>query len=242
MIGVRVVTASNPGPFTLAGTCTYVVGESQVALIDPGPELPDHLESLVDLVSGAASVLILLTHAHPDHAGGASPLSSRLDAPVFGPGGQTPISDGDRFATDAGRLIALSTPGHSKDHFCYHVPSHGWAFVGDLLLGTGNTTWIGEYPGGVADYFDSLDRLEGIDPQVLYPGHGPAIEDPGPRIESFRRHRMDRIDQVSRALQGRAGAPVEDIVTAVYGELPDSIFPAARSSVEAILDYLRRDR
>ena len=87
MAGVRVVTAANPGPFTLTGTCTYLVGASQVAVIDPGPELSNHLDSLVDLVAGAASVIILLTHGHADHAEGAPSLSARLDAPVFGPGG-----------------------------------------------------------------------------------------------------------------------------------------------------------
>ena len=152
------------------------------------------------------------------------------------------MSEGDHFDTDAGALVAVASPGHTEDHFCYHVPSQGWAFVGDLLLGTGDTTWIGEYAGGVADYLDSLGRLEGLDAQVLYPGHGPAIDDPGPRVERFRRHRMDRIHQVAHALDGRPSATVEDVVGAVYGDLPASVFPAACSSVEAILDYLRRDR
>ncbi|MGI9627538.1 MAG: MBL fold metallo-hydrolase [Longimicrobiales bacterium] len=238
MTGVQSLTAANPGPFTLAGTNTYVVGSSRVAVIDPGPDLPEHRASVVERVASADSVVILLTHDHADHIGGTGALGSRLRTESRGPGGDLPVRDGDRFGTDAGVLVALSTPGHTMEHYCYHLVDADAVFVGDLLLGEGDTTWIGEYRGGVGDYLRSLDLLEQLGPGRLYPGHGPVIDDPLPRIDRFRKHRTERIDQVRAALNTAPDASLEDLVVSVYPELPPNLRSAARYSVQAIVDYL----
>ena len=238
--GVRTLTAPNPGAFTLTGTNTYVVDGDPALIIDPGPEDREHLSRVEEAVETAESVRILLTHDHPDHAAGALPLAEALGADVVGPGGGRSLTDGETIEYGAGRLVAVHTPGHTVDHLCFHDPERGDVFCGDLLLGEGNTTWIGEYPGGVGDYLKSLDRVEGLGPRVLYPGHGPLIEDPHRRIDLFRRHRRNRIAQVSEALARTPGAGPADLVRAVYGEIPAPLEAAARRSVEAILDYLQR--
>ena len=236
--GVRTLTAPNPGFFTLDGTRTYVVGDRRVAVIDPGPQDEGHLESITGLTARAESVVILLTHDHADHAAGATALAEMVGGLVYGPGGPGAVEDSSRFGTDAGALVAVSTPGHTEEHFCYHLPEAGAVFVGDLLLGEGDTTWVGEYDGGVADYLASLVRLETLEAGVLFPGHGPPLVDAAGAIARFRGHRTARIDQVSQVLDELQDASVAQILERVYGGIPESLLPAARRSIEAILDYL----
>ena len=170
--------APNPGPFTLEGTRSYVVGEGVAAVIDPGPSIDSHLAVLAEAVAGATDVAILLTHAHDDHAAGAARLACLSGGCVLGPGSDRDLEDGERIHTSAGDLVAVSTPGHARRHFCFHHPGAAAVFVGDLILGAGDTTWIGQYRGGVADYLESLDRVAALDAGTLYPAHGAAIHDP----------------------------------------------------------------
>lgn len=188
-------------------------------------------------MNGADQVVVLLTHAHADHSAGAAELAGTLGAEVLGPGGEREITDGQTFATSDGDLAAVSTPGHARRHFCFHLPRPGAVFVGDLILGEGDTTWVGEYPGAVAQYLASLDRLESLRPRVLHPAHGPDILDPPATVERFRRHRLSRIDMVQRALDAGHTDPAA-ITRHVYGALPREVRAMAVASVEAILDYL----
>ncbi len=236
-MSVRSFLAPNPGPVTLSGTRSYVVGGTAAAIIDPGPDIESHLAVLADAVAGARSVTILLTHAHDDHAAGAASLARAVGAEVHGPGGDHPIADGQRFATSDGDLAAISTPGHARRHFCFHLASSDAVFVGDLILGEGDTTWVGEYSGSVAHYLRSLDRVEALAPRLLHPAHGPTIRDPAQAIARFRNHRLARIDMVRRAL-AEGHTAVGAITRHVYGDLPPQIRAMAMSSVEAILDYL----
>ena len=142
------------------------------------------------------------------------------------------------FTTDGGDLVAVSTPGHSRRHFCFHLPGRGAVFTGDLVLGEGDTTWVGEYPGGVADYLASLDRLEALGARVLYPGHGEPLPDPAEAIGRFRRHRLSRIEQVRRAMARTGEGDARTLTRHVYGALPPELFEMAASGVRAILDYL----
>lgn len=234
---MRSFLAPNPGPLTLDGTRTYVVGAAAAAVIDPGPEIESHLSAVAGAVAGASAVVILLTHSHADHAAGAEQLAELTGGRVQGPGADRDIEDGEVIRTDAGPLVAVSTPGHARRHFCFHHPDAAAVFVGDLLLGTGNTTWIGEYPGGVADYLQSLDRLEALEARTLYPAHGPPIEAAGAGIRRFRRHRLSRIAQVRGALD-RGYAEPAAITRQVYGPLPANLRDMAESGVASILDYL----
>ncbi|MDX1568783.1 MAG: MBL fold metallo-hydrolase, partial [Longimicrobiales bacterium] len=192
MSDLRSLVAPNAGPFTLDGTRTYLVGGRRPAVIDPGPDSESHQRQVAEEVAGADEVTILLTHDHSDHAGGAERLSALLGVPVRGSGsgfGSESLEPGDVIGTDAGELVAIPTPGHASSHLSFHWPDGGAVFVGDLLLGQGNTTWVGAYPGCVADYLESLDRIEALEPDVLYPGHGPPVFQVSKTVERFRRHR-----------------------------------------------------
>lgn len=236
--------AGNGGPFTLDGTRTYRVGEREVALVDPGPDVERHVRALATWVDGAESVKILLTHGHRDHAGCARALATLLEAPVLGPVGvpdvDLPVADGDEVSTDLGVLVAVHTPGHSADHLSYLWPERRALFVGDLLLGRGDTTWVGEYPGCVADFLASLRRVRAIAPGVVYPAHGPPIEDVPAALDRYERHRRERIRQVEEALAASPDAMATQLVDVVYGaELPSAVRQAATLSLQALLDHVR---
>jgi len=238
------VGAGNGSPFTLDGTRTYRVGEREVALVDPGPDVESHVRALASWVEGADAVRIVLTHGHHDHAGGARALSGMLGVPVFGPAGvrqvDVSLSDGDEVSIDLGGLVAVHMPGHSADHLSYHWPARRALFVGDLMLGRGDTTWVGEYPGCVADYLASLRRVRALEPAVLYPAHGPPIEDVPAALDRYERHRRERIRQVTAALADRPEATAEELVRVVYGiELPSAVRQAATLSLQALLDHVR---
>ncbi|MDE2981767.1 MAG: MBL fold metallo-hydrolase [Gemmatimonadota bacterium] len=235
---VRSFRADNPGRFTLDGTRSHVVGERRAAVIDPGPVLESHLGVLAEAVGDARDIVVLVTHAHADHAAGAEELARLTGAVVRGPGSGHDLRDGEAIATDGGDLFAVWTPGHARRHFCFHLPDEGAVFTGDLILGEGDTTWVGEYPGGVADYLASLDRVDALDARVLYPGHGDPLLDPADAIARFRNHRLARIDQVRHALAETGSADLDLLTERVYGELPSEVHDMAASGVGAILDYL----
>lgn len=236
-MAVRSFLAPNPGPFTLDGTRSYVVGGDPVAIIDPGPRIESHISALTDAVARASDVAILLTHDHDDHAAAAARLAHRTAGRVHGPGADHDLTDGQRIPTSGGDLVAISTPGHARRHFCFHHPATASIFVGDLILGDGDTTWIGEYRGSVAHYLRSLDRLAALGARTLHPAHGPALHDAAGTIARFRAHRLRRIEQVRRAVaNGHAGAPA--ITRQVYGPLPPKIRAMAEAGVVAMLDYI----
>jgi glyoxylase-like metal-dependent hydrolase (beta-lactamase superfamily II) len=198
-------------------------------------------------VSDADEVVIVETHGHGDHTGAARALADAVDAEVFGPPMPglvgTALRDGDSISTDQGDLVAVLTPGHTEDHLCFHWPARGALFAGDLLLGDGDTTWVAEYPGCVADYLDSLERLRTLDLSVIYPAHGPPLEDPTEALDRFEAHRRSRIEQVEDALVERPDATLDDLLQIVYGDLlPSEMRGAASRSLSALLDYARRDR
>jgi glyoxylase-like metal-dependent hydrolase (beta-lactamase superfamily II) len=243
----RVVQADNAGLFTLSGTRTHLVGRSQVAVVDPGPDDARHLARLREELEGASTVVILVTHGHADHMAGARPLARSLEAAgvdrvrVVGAveGIREPLAEGVRISTDQGTLRALSTPGHARPHFAFLWEETGVLFPGDLLLGEGDTAWVGSYPGCVADYLASLDRLEALDPVRILPAHGPPLEDPMEAIHRFRRHRLHRLGQVAEVLEDEPEAKADRIVERVYGpDLPSSLKGAARWSVLALLEHL----
>jgi glyoxylase-like metal-dependent hydrolase (beta-lactamase superfamily II) len=215
-----------------------------VAIIDPGPDLAKHIRALVDAVEGAEKVEIVLTHCHGDHASAAPGLAEQLGAEIWGPAApglvSRPLEDGESLITDAGDLVALRTPGHTRDHLCLHWPARRSLFAGDLLLGRGDTTWVGEYPGCVADYLDSLARIGTLDLDVIYPTHGPPLEAPTEALERFEAHRRERIAQVRRALEERPDAGPAELLVMVYGEaLPRAMEGAAARSLGALLEYVR---
>jgi hydroxyacylglutathione hydrolase len=258
--GLRWVDAGNAGPFTLEGTRSHIVGRRRVVIVDPGPEEHRHVDALAAAVKDADEVVILVTHGHPDHAGAAPALGARLRVPVAGAWGAelraegepeaSPgppqalrfrrLTDGERIATDAGDLIALHTPGHAREHVAFHWPAAGAVFVGDLVLGSGDTTWVGGYPECVADYLASLVRVEGLAPRLLFPAHGPPVTNPLAHVERYRAHRLARIAQVERTLAAWPEASVDQLLQIVYGHaVPSALLPAARASLTALIEHVR---
>jgi glyoxylase-like metal-dependent hydrolase (beta-lactamase superfamily II) len=213
-------------------------------VIDPGPDVEDHVRALALAVRDASERTIVLTHGHRDHAGATRSLADAIGAEVWGPHGvehvEHVLSDGDVVDTDDGQLVAVHTPGHTADHLCFYWPQRNALFAGDMLLGRGDTTWVAEYPGCVADYFDSIDRLRELDISVAYPAHGPPLEDVTKALDRFARHRRIRVRQVEQALIGHEDATVEDLFNVVYGgALPPGMDEAARRSLAALMEYVR---
>jgi glyoxylase-like metal-dependent hydrolase (beta-lactamase superfamily II) len=220
-----------------------VVGVRNVAIIDAGPEGPRHVQALMDTVRDAESVQLVLTHGHRDHAPAAFSLASELGVDVWGPEGlegvRRPLRHGDVVTTDEGDLVAIDTPGHARHHLAFHWPTRRALFVGDLLLGRGATTWVGEYPGCVADYLTSLDRVRALDVGVLYPAHGPALEDPTEAIDRYESHRRDRIREVAEALRANPEAGEDQLVDLVYGGgIPGAVREAAVRSIRALMEHV----
>lgn len=237
----RVFTAPNPGPFTLDGTRTYIVGRRAVAVIDPGPDDADHLRALRAALADARRVAVLVTHDHADHSGCARALADALGVPLLGPcrDADGPLADGDAVETDEGALLAVDTPGHRAEHLCFSWPRARALFAGDLMLGEGATTWVGEYPGCVRDYLASLERIESLAPAVIHPAHGPPLEDVPAALAAYREHRLARMEQAKQAQRDHPAATPAQLVTAIYGdELPPGLRDAAAASIAAMLDYL----
>lgn len=246
----RTILAPNPGPMTLDGTRTYLVGHARPAVIDPGPDDPAHLRALLDALGGSVPVAILLTHSHADHSAAAPALAEATGAPVrIAPGAfHGTLADdsvarwlaaGEAIETDAGALIVVPTPGHAPDHVAFHHPGTGALFVGDAFMGEGDTTLVSPPEGDLAEYLETLDRVAALAPSVLYPAHGPPLADPAEAVARYRRHREERIAKVVRALRRTGPATPEALVDEVYGaELDPRLRPAAAGSLHAIFAYL----
>jgi len=214
-----------------------------VAIIDPGPDVEGHVRAVATSVSDAERVAIIVTHGHADHAESAPRLAGELDCEVFGPPGVEEVTvtldDGESVETDEGALIAVATPGHARRHLCLHWPLRSAVFAGDLLLGRGDTTWVAEYPGCVADYLASLERVRSLEPRVIYPAHGPPLTDPADALARFERHRRDRIRQVRQARSEHPHADLDELLEVVYGDtVPVSMRDPARRSLEAVIAHL----
>jgi len=264
-----VLRADNPGPMTLDGTRSYVLGAPGTpgrVVVDPGPDLEPHLAALAE--AGPVD-LVLVTHRHADHTGGLARFRALTGAPsrgalpeftAAGAGGAAvgPLADGEVLDVAGLRIEVLATPGHTADSVCLVVSAPGEpasgtvVLTGDTVLGRG-TTVLAEPDGSLRDYLASLDRLAALGlpgPVPGLPGHGPVVPDLGAAVHAYREHRLERLDQVRSALtavgatlpDGDADLPAAllDAVTgAVYADVDPSVLPAARSSVRAQLEYLR---
>lgn len=240
---VRVV-APNPGVMTGPGTNTYLVGTREVVVIDPGPDDPEHLETLVE-VGGGRIRWIAVTHTHSDHAPGAAALRRRL-----GPGvGLLGHSARDGFVPDStvteGELIgppelglrALHTPGHASNHLCFLLEEERLLFSGDHIM-NGSTVVIAPPDGDMAAYLASLERLRDLELTAIAPGHGGLIDDPMAKIDEYVSHRLAREEAVVEALAGAGAATVEQLVPEVYADVSPELHPIARFSLWAHLRKL----
>jgi glyoxylase-like metal-dependent hydrolase (beta-lactamase superfamily II) len=231
IIGLR---ADNPGPFTLSGTNSWIIGDAPGWLVDPGPALPAHVETTVaELKRRGGLGGIALTHDHHDHDAAVPAIRAAFpDAPVAAARGHVDImlTDGDRF----GPLEAVATPGHAPDH---HAFITGRAcFTGDAVLGQGSV-FIAPDPGALAGYLEGLDRLARRDLAVLCPGHGPPVTEPRAKLAEYVAHRLDREQRLLLALDGGART-VGEMLDAAWAEVPQTLRPAAAVTLAAHLDKL----
>ena len=250
---LRLVRAPNPGPMTLTGTNTWVVGDPDrgaPVVIDPGPAVPTQLEAVLQACGGRVQEVVL-THRHADHAELAAELATRAGCGVRAaePGfqlGSAGLVDEDRLEVAGARLVAYATPGHTSDSFSLLVLGEdGTARLatGDTVLGSG-TTVIAAPDGDLGDYLASLTRLEALVREhgvgELLPGHGPVVSDPAARLASYRAHRLQRLEQVRAAFADGLTTPAE-VVARVYAGVDPAVRPAAEHSVAAQLAYLSRE-
>lgn len=241
------VLAPNPGVLTLEGTNTWVLmepGASQCVVIDPGPLHEPHLRRVLDVVAdqGGRVALTLLTHGHPDHAESADRFAQLSGAPVRALGrGHDDLGDGDRLTVDGLDLAVVATPGHTGDSLSFLLAAENALLSGDTILGHG--TAVVAWPDGeLAAYLASLQRMEAMtgsgEVTQILPGHGPTLADAAAVVRYYLDHRSERLEQVRAAMQAR-GDDVEAILETVYADVSRDLWPAARLSLMAQLDYLR---
>jgi glyoxylase-like metal-dependent hydrolase (beta-lactamase superfamily II) len=249
----RCVLAPNPGPMTLDGTNTWVLsvpGAARAVVVDPGPADDAHLDRVVSAAAerGARVGLVLLTHGHLDHSESARAFAARLGVGVraLDPAhrlGSEGLAGGDAVELDGLLVQVVATPGHTGDSLSFVLPDSGGLLTGDTVLGRG-TTVVAHPDGRLADYLDSLDRLEALVAEGgltdLLPGHGPALRDPLAVVQAYRRHRAERLEQVRAAVDAGARTPRE-VVERVYADVPREVWPAAELSVRAQLVHLSGD-
>jgi len=249
--GIARVLAHNPSAFTYYGTQTYLIGEREVAVIDPGPDLGEHVGALVAAIGERKLVAILCTHTHRDHSPASRELAKRTGAPIIGcaplaldtvgpradaafDGDYTPdriLEDGDSIEVDGRTVTAVATPGHTSNHLCF---AYGDVlFTGDHVMGW-STTVVVPPDGEMAAYLTSLDKLRQREDRIYYPAHGPAVDKPQRYVRSLIVHRMQREKQILR-LVGERARDIPDIVENAYPGLDPRLTNAAGGSVYAHL-------
>ncbi len=243
---VGVVVADNPGPLTLDGTRSYRIGARRAVLLDPGPDRPEGIDRLVELVGEAVVEWVCLTHAHHDHAALASKAAEEFGASLaaspqtlarIGLEGR-PLGDGDRVEVDGGsaHLDVVETPGHSADSLSFCLQPVRWLFTGDTVLGEGSTL-VAPPDGNMSSYMASLSRLISLRPERILPGHGPPVAEAEALLEDYRRHRLERERQIRDALEAGARS-LDAIRRRVYPELQAGLESAAGGAVRAHLAHL----
>jgi len=252
--GLARVLARNPSPFTYTGTHSFLIGEKELAVVDPGPDLPDHVDALVQAIADRPVVAILCTHTHRDHSPAARPLAERTGAPIIGcaplamagagfeAGFDTDyapdriLGDGEALPVDGKAIVAVATPGHTSNHLCFAYDDA--LLTGDHVMGW-STTVVIPPDGDMADYMTSLETLRQRDDRVYYPAHGPAVTNPRQYVRHLIGHRLQREKQILRLL-GEREREIPDIVANAYPGLDPRLTAAAGASVLAHLTDLER--
>jgi len=235
------ITAPNPGPFTLDGTRTYLLGET--AVLDPGPSIASHIDAILAAMPRLDTILI--THRHGDHAPAAVPLKQATGARIVAPRHvlDDPVVDrrvagGERFTLEDTSVDVIATPGHTNEHVCY-LTTEGDLFTGDTILGAG-TTAIFPPDGHMGDYLRSLRTLREFHPKRIFPAHGPVREDAVALIDQYIAHRLERERQVLEAVTAGATRIVE-MRARIYPDLDPRLHPAAEIQLKAHLIKLAEE-
>ena len=254
---VRRIIAPNPSPFTFTGTCVYIVGEGEVAVIDPGPADPAHLDALLAAIPGERVARIVVTHSHRDHAAGAALLKQRTGAPIVGArahvvaiGAPTradashaldyapdeALEDGARVAGGGFTLEAVATPGHAANHLSFALTEENALFSGDHVMAW-STSVIAPPDGSMRDYLASLEKVARRSEAIYWPGHGGPVRDPQRYARALISHRRQRETAILARLEA-GEASVAEIVARVYPGLAPALVGAASLSTLAHLEDL----
>lgn len=238
---IRRITAPNPGPFTLDGTQTYLLGET--AVLDPGPNIDSHVASIRAALPNLR--LILITHRHGDHAPAALPLKQATGAQILAPRNvledsqvDRRVAGGETLHIEGVDIEVIATPGHTNEHVCY-LTSEGDLFTGDTILGFG-TTAIFPPDGHMGDYLRSLHTLRARNPKRIYPAHGPIREDAVALIDEYITHRLERERQVLDTYESGARTPAA-MRARIYPDLDERLHGAAEIQIEAHLRKLKEE-
>ena len=255
--GIARILAHNPSAFTYHGTQTYLIGDAEVALVDPGPDAPEHLEALECAIAGRPVAAIMCTHTHRDHSPAARPLAERTGAPIVGCAplaletvgpradasfdgeyaADRVLADGEALQLEGDSVTAVATPGHTSNHLCFSY--RGALFTGDHVMGW-STTVVVPPDGDMAAYMQSLDKLRHRDDRIYYPAHGPPVTNPQQYVRHLLGHRMQREKQIV-SLVREVSRDVPEIVKNAYPGLDSRLTAAAGGSVLAhLLDLERR--
>jgi glyoxylase-like metal-dependent hydrolase (beta-lactamase superfamily II) len=254
------VLAPNPGPFTFKGTGVYFIGGRDVAVVDPGPLVPEHVEALKRALEGRRVSHILVTHTHSDHSPAAQPLKEWSGAKTyaFGPHGSghddgvkmeeggdrafmpdVRVKDGDVIAGDGFTMECVHTPGHTSNHMCFALKEEQALFSGDHVMGW-STTVVTPPDGDMAQYMASLRKLRARADRILYPTHGAPIRDPAPFLDAYIAHRLEREAQILAAVGGGLST-IPEMVARIYADVDKRLHPAAARSVQAHLIQLESE-
>ena len=248
---IQRLVAPNPGVMTGPGTNTYIVGTDELAVIDPGPAIDEHIEHILKVGNGRIGH-ILCTHTHPDHSPAAAHLARELEVPMIGAVTADDQHQDLTFQPDihleqdaviAGHdwsIRAIHTPGHVDNHYCFLLEEEGMVFAGDHIM-NGSTVVIVPPGGNMKDYIESLQRLLDYDVKAIAPGHGEIIPGCRDEVEKLVRHRLMREAKVVANL-GRSGpVPIETLVVSVYDDVPEAMHRWAQLSLLAHLLKLEVD-
>jgi glyoxylase-like metal-dependent hydrolase (beta-lactamase superfamily II) len=255
--GIARVLAHNPSAFTYYGTQTYLIGSEEVAVVDPGPDLPEHVDALEQALGGRRVAAIMCTHTHRDHSPASRPLAERTGAPLIGcaplaletvgpradaafDGDYSPdivLEDGQTLEVDGKPVFVVATPGHTSNHLCFAY--EGALLTGDHVMGW-STTVVVPPDGDMAAYMQSLEKLRQRQDRTYYPAHGPPVTNPQQYVRGLIGHRMQREKQILR-LVGEKPRDIPDIVANAYPGLDPRLTVAAGGSVWShLLDLERR--
>ena len=256
---LRRITAPNPSMFTFKGTNSYLIGRGRVAVVDPGPALPEQIDAIMAATAGETITHILVTHTHSDHSPGVALLRERVDAPVhaFGPHGvgarrdwpfdspeggdrdfrpDVTLADGAVVEGDGWSVEALHTPGHISNHLCFALREENSLLSGDHVMAW-STSIVSPPDGDMGHYMASLERLLPRPESIYWPGHGGPVRDPVPFVQAFIAHRRAREDQILDALSA-GPRRIPEMVEGMYADVPQALHRAAGRSVLSHLLYL----